>query len=42
LRSAYIERPWEFGAQQPKDVSPQSGNDLHAENFVALAARLAC
>jgi 2-haloacid dehalogenase len=40
LRSAYIERPWEFGTQQAKDVSPQAGNELHAENFVALAARL--
>ena len=42
LRSAYIERPWEFGTQQAKDVSPQAGNDLHAENFTALAARLGC
>jgi 2-haloacid dehalogenase len=42
LRSAYIERPWEFGTQQAKNVSPQAGNELHAENFVALAARLGC
>ena len=42
LRSAYIERPWEFGTQQPKDVSPKAANDLHAEDFVALAQRLGC
>ena len=42
LRSAYIERPWEFGVQQPKDVSPKAGNDLHAQDFVALAQRLGC
>jgi len=42
LRSAYIERPWEFGVQESKDVSPQPENDLHAEDFVALAQRLGC
>jgi 2-haloacid dehalogenase len=42
LRSAYIERPWEFGTQQAKDVSPQARNDLHAGDFLALAARLGC
>jgi 2-haloacid dehalogenase len=42
LRSAYIERPWEFGTLQAKDVSPQAGNDLHAGDFLALAARLDC
>ena len=42
LRSAYIERMWEFGTQQPKDVSLKAGNDLHAEDFVALAQRLGC
>jgi 2-haloacid dehalogenase len=42
LRTAYIERPHEFGAAHPKDVSPQPGNDLHCENLVALAERLGC
>ncbi len=40
LRTAYIERPHEFGAAQPKDVSPQPGNDLHASSLIALAAQL--
>ncbi|TFZ03536.1 haloacid dehalogenase type II [Ramlibacter humi] len=37
LRTAYVERPLEFGASQPKDVSPQPGNDLHARDFLHLA-----
>ncbi len=40
LRTAYIERPLEFGAARPKDVSPQPGNDLHARDLLALAERL--
>ena len=40
LRTAYIERPHEFGADQPKDVSPQPGNDLHAASLTALAQQL--
>ena len=42
LRTAYIERPLEFGARQPKDVSPQAGNDLHATSLVDLADQLGC
>jgi 2-haloacid dehalogenase len=42
LRTAYIERPLEFGALQPKDVSPQIGNDLHARDMHALADLLGC
>lgn len=42
LRTAYLERPDEFGAAQPKDVSPQSGNDLHARDIGALAEQLGC
>ena len=42
LRTAYIERPMEFGATQPKDVSPQAGNDLHARDIHALADLLGC
>ena len=42
LHTAYIERPHEFGSAQPKDVSPQPGNDLHCASLVALAERLGC
>ena len=42
LRSAYVERPWEFGVLQAKDVSPMEGNDMHAKDFVALAQQLGC
>lgn len=42
LRTAYIERPLECGAGQPKDVSPQAGNDWHARDLVALAEALGC
>ncbi len=42
LRTAYIERPLEFGAAQPKDVSPREGNDLHARDLAALADQLGC
>jgi 2-haloacid dehalogenase len=40
LRTAYIERPLEFGAGQPKDVSPAEDNDLHCANMVELASAL--
>ncbi|MGJ7485271.1 haloacid dehalogenase type II [Variovorax sp. LT2P21] len=42
LRTAYIERSNEFGLGQPKDVSPQPGNDLHACDIGALADLLGC
>ena len=42
LRTAYIERPLEFGALQLKDVSPQMGNDLHAQDIHELADLLGC
>ena len=42
LRTAYIERPLEFGSARPKDVSPQTGNDMHARNFLDLADQLGC
>ena len=42
LRTAYIERPLEFGAAQPKDVSPRQGNDLHTRDLAALADQLGC
>jgi len=40
LRTAYIERPLEFGPNQPKDVSPRPENDLHATSLTALANML--
>jgi 2-haloacid dehalogenase len=40
LRTAYVERPLEFGAAQPKDVSPRPDNDLHVPSLEALAQRL--
>jgi len=40
LGTAYIERPWEFGRDQPKDVSPVEGNTYHASDFNALADQL--
>lgn len=42
LRSAYIERPLEFGAGHVKDVLPQPGNELHAPSLLALADQLGC
>jgi 2-haloacid dehalogenase len=40
LRTAYVERPDEFGSAQPKDVSPQLGNDLHCRSLLDLADQL--
>ena len=37
LRTAYVERPFEFGTAHPKDVSPHPDNDLHCEGIAALA-----
>jgi 2-haloacid dehalogenase len=37
LRTAYIERPLEFGAGHIKDVSPEPGNTLHARDIGHLA-----
>ncbi len=42
LRTAYVERPLEFGEGRRKDVSPRPDNDLHAESLVALAGMLGC
>jgi 2-haloacid dehalogenase len=42
LKTAYIERPHEFGPAQPKDVSPDPDNTLHATSIVELAALLGC
>ena len=42
LHTAYIERPLELGAAQPKDSTPQHGNDLHATDLNDLAQMLGC
>ncbi len=42
LQTAYIERPAEFGAAQPKDVSPDPANTWHAKDLLALAEQLGC
>jgi 2-haloacid dehalogenase len=42
LQTAYIERPAEFGASSPKDVSPDAANTWHAKDFLALADQLGC
>jgi 2-haloacid dehalogenase len=42
LRTAYVERPLEFGPSQPKDVSPRRENDYHATDLMALADLMGC
>lgn len=42
LRTAYIERPLEYGASIPKDVSPHLENTVHAGSLLHLAAVLGC
>ena len=42
LRTAYVERPLEFGARNVKDVSPQAANELHSRDLVDLAEQLGC
>lgn len=42
LQTAYIERPLEFGAAMPKDVSPDPANTLHARDLLDLANLLDC
>ena len=42
LRTAYVERPWEFSRQTPKDVSPQPGNDLHVRDLFELSQVMGC
>jgi 2-haloacid dehalogenase len=42
LKTAYIERPFEFGPAQPKDVSRNPDNTLHAKSIVDLANLLGC
>ncbi|WP_028603083.1 haloacid dehalogenase type II [Ottowia thiooxydans] len=40
LQTAYVERPLEFGARRPKDISPDPANTLHATDLLDLARLL--
>lgn len=40
LRTAYIERPYEYGPRWPKEAPPHTENDLHAADLGALAEKL--
>ena len=42
LQTAYIERSLEFGARNPKDVSPRAANQMHARDLLDLAEQLGC
>ncbi len=42
LATAYIERPFEFGRQNAKDVSAKPENTLHAKSIIHLAEQLGC
>jgi 2-haloacid dehalogenase len=42
LRTAYVERPLEFGAGKVKDVSPRAANELHSRDLLDLADQLGC
>jgi 2-haloacid dehalogenase len=42
LRTAFVQRPMEFGDPAKKDVSPESRFDLNAKDFVDLARQLGC
>jgi len=42
LRTAYIERPWEYGRDQAKPVEPWDANTLHATSIADLAVQLGC
>ena len=42
LATAYVERPFEFGADRPKHVRADPAHTLHARNFIHLAELLGC
>lgn len=42
LRTAYVERPLEFGARNVKDVRPLPANELHSRDLLDLAGQLGC
>jgi 2-haloacid dehalogenase len=42
LQTAYIERPFEYGRDNPKPVEPRAANTLHARSIADLADQLGC
>jgi 2-haloacid dehalogenase len=42
LRTAYIERPMEYGPSQKKDISAHPDNTSHAKDLIELASLLNC
>jgi 2-haloacid dehalogenase len=42
LKTAYIERPFEYGQNNPKPVAPWDLNNLHCSNIINLAEQLGC
>jgi len=42
LATAYIERPYEYGLEQPKNVTPWSANTLHSTDILDLAQQMGC
>ncbi|MEJ5027704.1 haloacid dehalogenase type II [Comamonas sp. MYb69] len=42
LQTAYIQRPHEYGSNQPKDVTPQPNNTYHCSSILDLADQLGC
>ena len=42
LETTYIERPWEYGRDNPKPVAPWDRNTLHASSIIDLADQLGC
>ncbi|MCZ6667356.1 MAG: haloacid dehalogenase type II, partial [Gammaproteobacteria bacterium] len=42
LSTAYIERPWEYGRDQAKNVASWDANNLHTTSIVDLADQLGC
>jgi 2-haloacid dehalogenase len=42
LETAYIERPFEYGRDNPKPVAAWDANTLHATSIIDLAAQMGC
>jgi len=42
LATAYVERPFEYGHNNPKPVAPWNANSLHCRDFIDLAEQLGC
>ena len=42
LETAYIERPFEYGRGEPKNVAPWAANSIHSSSIIDLARQLGC